>query len=227
MSLFAPQLVLLVGTVMLMGCIQTVKGRPTPELSQVGAIQRVAVLPFSIGPPLSRESAGEPASGIAERSRSGQVSPDAAAKQVGHQVAQSLQQRQVAVVAPADVKRALLAAGLSATGEKVEPAKIGRVVHAQFGADAFLMGEVHRFQEREGRPAGATRPAAVGFQVWLYDAPGGKLLWTGTVDERQKPLSANVFDASRYPGHGFRWLSVDELAAWCAGRAAQAIPLNR
>jgi hypothetical protein len=199
---------------LLAGCVQTVVAQPTPELSQVGPIHKVAIVPFSVGLPFS--AAQEP----------GGPTPASATSQVAHQIAQKLQERDVQVVAPGDVGRILAAAGLASDGAGVAPAALGRLLHQQLGADAFLLGKVHRFVEREGRPAGATRPAAVGFQVALYDAPAGQELWVGTVDERQQPLGANVFDASRYPGHGFRWLSVDELAAWCAGQAAEAIPLN-
>lgn len=199
---------------LLAGCVQTVQERVTPALSQMSPIHRLAVVPFSAGPPFSTEQ------------QAGAPTPDAATAQIAHQLAQTLQQRGVAVVAPGDVGRVLAAAGLPSDADGVSPVTLGRIVHEQLGAGAFLMGKVHRFVEREGRPAGATRPAAVGFRIVLYSAPAGQELWVGTVDERQKPLGANVFDASRYPGHGFRWLSVDELAAWCAAQAADAVPLN-
>jgi len=198
-----------------LGCVQTVKGRGEAALSDVGPIRRIAVAPFSIGRPLSEVRA------------EGAPDPAFAASLIAHQLTEELIARGVAVVPPGDVGNVLRAAGALGADGKPQPRETAYLAASRFQADAVLIGEVTRFEQREGRAAGATRPAAVSFHVVLRAAPGGQRLWSGNFDERQKPLGSNVFDASRYPGKGLRWLTAEELAHWGASQVGEAIPLNR
>jgi len=198
-----------------LGCVQTVKGRGEPGLADVGPIRRIAVTPFSIGRPLSEvRSAGAP-------------DPEFAGSLIAHQLSEELVARGVAVVPPGDVGNVLRAGGALGAGGRPRPRETARMAASRFQADAVLIGEVTRFEERIGRAAGATRPAAVSFHVVLRAAPSGQRLWSGKFDERQKPLGSNVFDASRYPGKGLRWLTAEELAHWGATQVGGAVPLNR
>jgi hypothetical protein len=86
-----------------------------------------------------------------------------------------------------------------------------------------LLGKVYRYREREGQALGASRAASVGYEVTLFEAPGGRRLWTSRFDETQQPLTENVFNAQRYPGGGRRWLTAAELARWGADGAAKAL----
>ena len=97
----------------------------------------------------------------------------------------------------------------------------------QFGASAVMLGKVYRYREREGEALGALRPASVGFDLSLHEAPGGRKLWTSRFDETQQPITANVFNVQRYPGGGRRWLTAAELARWGADGTARALAAYR
>ncbi len=186
-----------------------VKVETRPGLGERTPFQRVAVGPFSVTPSLARRA--DPDS----------PSSDEAAVLVARHVAEAIEQRGVDVIPAADVRRATEDAG-----PEISMPELARLVAERFGAEALLVGKVLRYQERVGQAAGSTRPAAVGFEVTLYGAPGGERLWRATFDERQQPLSENVLNAARYPGRGSRWLSAGELARWGAGEVALAMPVG-
>jgi hypothetical protein len=84
---------------------------------------------------------------------------------------------------------------------------------------------VGRYRERTGG-AQETGAASVWFEAALYTAPAGEKLWSGVFNETQRPISDNVFSATRYPGGGARWLSAEELARWGAEQTAASMPLG-
>jgi hypothetical protein len=93
----------------------------------------------------------------------------------------------------------------------------------EFGATSVLVGKVYRYRERRGGELGATRPASVGLELALYEAPGARTLWTGRFDHTQQALSENARVARRYPGSGSRWLSAAELARWGLDETAKKL----
>jgi hypothetical protein len=163
-------------------------------------IQRIAVAPFGAKP---EEAA--PSAPLAAR-----------------YMTEALVDRGIEVVGPEDVARAL------GDGEPAGGAReLAALVHREFGADGLLLGEITRWVEREGSPAGTLRPAAVGLRVELYSAPEGHLLWDGEFDQTQQSLLSNVLVTPRYPGGGTRWLTAEEFAAFAARELAAAVPLGR
>ena len=178
-------------------------------LGERAPFHRVAVAPFSVSPSLARR-----------------VDPDSppseeAATLVARHVSEAIEQRGVDVIPADDVRRATEGAG-----PELSTPELARLTAERFGAEVLLVGNVLRYQERVGQAAGSTRPAAVGFEVTLFGAPDGERLWRATFDERQQPLSENVFNAARYPGGGSRWLSAGELARWGAGELASVMPVG-
>lgn len=180
----------------------------TPGLRDRAPFHRIAVAPFEASPSLARRQ--DPSS----------PSPQEAAALVARHVSEALAQR-ADVIPPDDLRHAMEEAG-----SELSTQALAKLVAERFAADALLLGTVLRYQERVGEAAGATRPAAVGFQVTLYGAPDGARLWRGTFDERQQPLSENVLNAARYPGRGSRWLTAGELARWGAEEVARAMPVQ-
>jgi hypothetical protein len=170
------------------------------------AISKVAVVPF-----LRVTHPGAP------------TPPDDAPDLVGGYIAEAFGARGLEVVTPPDVGAALGLEGSPAA--PLDPQAVARAVADRFGADAVVMGSVYRFRERAGQAMGTTQPASAGFEVRLYAAPSGRLLWSGTFDDTQVALSANLLRSPQYPGGGTRWLTVEELARFGAGRVAQAVPL--
>ena len=186
-------------------CTPTVLGQARPALADLDApLRRIAVLPFAISPLLHAPENGTP--------------PRVAAQLVSRYVAEALAARGLEVIAPEDV---------AATLAEADPSRRAAAVLAEkHGADAVLLGELTRWEEREGEAYGTFEAAAVGFRITLQGAPNGRLLWSGEFDERQQPLSDNVLRAGRYPGAGSRWLTAEELARWGAQEISRAIPLG-
>jgi hypothetical protein len=86
--------------------------------------------------------------------------------------------------------------------------KLGEAV----GADGVLCGTVFRYRERIGTEYGARQPAAVGFTLQLISVSSGRVLWTGTFSQAQKPLSANLFNWWQFWRGGPRWFTAQEFA---------------
>jgi hypothetical protein len=104
-----------------------------------------------------------------------------------------------------------------------DPRAAAEVAARDFGATSVVLGEVYRWRRRTGEALGTDRPASVGFQMSLHQAPGGRRLWNSRFDETQRPLSADVRNVGRYPGGGSRWLTAAELARWGAAAAAESL----
>ena len=88
---------------------------------------------------------------------------------------------------------------------------------------SILVGRLLRWEEREGNEIGVTRPATVWFEVTVRAPPDGEPLWRARFAETQRPLSDDLGNVFRYPGHGTRWLTADELARWGARAVAEAL----
>ncbi len=178
------------------------------------SLGRIAVIPFYPAPDLGRGlPAGAP------------ISAADAADLVSTFVTDALRAQGFAVVAPSDLLAAFLAQGRPLP--RLDPREAGALAAREFGASAVLLGKVYRYREREGQAYGAQRPASVGYEMTLFEAPGGRRLWTSRFDETQQPITANVFNVQRYPGGGRRWLTAAELARWGADGAAQALAAYR
>jgi hypothetical protein len=167
-----------------------------------GSLQVVAVVPFYPRPELAASAA-----------ESGTDS-EAVAKLVAAYVADAIAGQGVRVVAPSDV-------GLAFTNQghpvpRRDAAEAAKLAAHAFGATSVVLGEVWRWRERVGSEMGATRPASVGFQWGLYEAPSGRELWKARFDHTQRALTADPLTARRYPGGGSRWLTASALARWGA-----------
>ncbi len=84
-----------------------------------------------------------------------------------------------------------------------------------FGADAFLVGSVRRFEGRV-RPDGmAQGPAWVAFDLELQSADGSRL-WRGSYAERQRGFIEDLAGFGRAYDRGFRWVAPEQLASYGA-----------
>jgi hypothetical protein len=186
-----------------------VRAETLPEAHEIRApLEKVAVAPFRPSERLLREGAGRR-----------DATPEAL---IARQLAEALAARGIEVVAPENVRRAL---GLGdASLATLDPVATAGVAHAEFGADAVLMGVATRFRERQGEAMGARQPASVAFNVTLHAAPSGRRLWTAAFDETQLAMSDNLFVTRHYPGRGTRWLSAEEFTRWGAQQVAAAFP---
>jgi hypothetical protein len=177
-----------------------------------GRIDRVAVVPFYPSARLSRVT-GEAGVGAGD-----------AAALVTRFVSEALIVR-VPIIPENDVKLAFEAQGQVVPRQAPELSAL--LATSDFGADAVLLGEVHRYREREGSAVGSTRPASVEFVVTLYAAPSATKLWEARFAHTQTSLTSNLFDTARLPGRGSRFLTVAELAQFGAQLVADELPLGR
>lgn len=203
------------------GCaVETVHQRIYPRLEQgVEPIHRVAMAPLSLAGDLAAaERRAAIAAGVGTPARTAGVAPGEATSLVARFLAEALVSQGLDVTTQEDLGRALSEAGTS-----LAPREVARLAAERFGAQAVLIGSVSRYRERQAN-IGENAAASVWFEVTLYTAPEGDKLWTGVFNETQRPLSSNVLVASRYPGGGSRWLSVEELARWGADQTAQRMP---
>jgi len=178
------------------------------------SLGKIAVMPFYPTPELGRGlPAGSP------------ISAADAADLVSTFVTDAMRAQGFAVVDPNDLLAAFVAQGRPLP--RLDAREAGVLAAREFGATAVLLGKVYRYREREGEALGALRPASVGFDLTLHEAPGGRKLWTSRFDETQQPITANVFNVQRYPGGGRRWLTAAELARWGADGTARALAAYR
>ena len=95
------------------------------------------------------------------------------------------------------------------SGDLAERARaLGKAV----GADAVLFGTVSRYVERVGSEYGAQEPAAVAFKLQLISVASGTILWTGSFDQVQEPLSSNLFNWWQFWRGGPKWFSAEEFS---------------
>ena len=184
---------IVVAVLALAGCSQNlvqVRESATGE-GEALALKRVAVAPFRAVP-----RPGAP------------VLRSDATSLIGSYLTEGLSARGLYVVPPSDVAQAL---GSDEAGPDLRSALA--LAASQFGADALVTGTVTKFRDRSGEAMGSLTPASVGFDVKIYAAPGGKLLWAGTFDHTQVALGENALTATQYPGGGTRWLTSEELAS--------------
>ena len=174
------------------------------------SLGKIAVVPFYPTPELGR--------GLPEGSPLGAAD---AADLVATFVTDALREQGFAVVPPSDLLGAFVSQGRPIP--RLDQREAGALAAREFGASAVLLGKVYRYREREGQALGALRPASVGYELTLFEAPEGRRLWTSRFDETQQPLTADIFNAQRYPGGGRRWLTAAELARWGAEGAARAL----
>ncbi len=78
--------------------------------------------------------------------------------------------------------------------------------------DYILIPFVFSWQEREGGEWGSEAPAHVAFDLNLMEVNSGRIQ-RFHFDEKQKPLSENLFQAGTFFKRGGRWVSAQQLAA--------------
>jgi len=78
-------------------------------------------------------------------------------------------------------------------------------------ADAVLYGMVSRYSERVGAEYGAKEPAALSITLHLVSVKSGAVLWTGSFEQTQQPLSSNLFNWWQFWRGGPKWFTAAEF----------------
>ncbi len=180
----------LLGGVLLTGCSLLQRHPPLEE--PVGLI---VVLPIE-----RAESSGTPLAG--ERERLAPHAEQVVTAQIYGVLSSSSQWR---FVPDLSVAQAL---GQIPPGDLATRARaLGKAV----SADAALCGTVSRYREREGTELGVREPASVSFSLQLVSVSSGTILWKGSFDETQRPLSSNLFNWWQFWKGGVRWFSAQQF----------------
>lgn len=96
----------------------------------------------------------------------------------------------------------------SSSGDRAARA---RTLGKAAGADSVIFGTVSRFRERVGSEYGAKQPAAVSFTLQFVSVASGNVLWTGSFEQAQQPLSSNLFNWWQFWRGGPRWFTAQEF----------------
>jgi hypothetical protein len=198
------------------GCaFDTVRQETFPALQERGGVTvtKVVMVPFGVRGDLARIGPQNTTATVEE-----------VTKLVTRYVSEALTARGVQVVPADDFQISLVNAGVDPSVPENRRA-VANLAAFEFGADGVVTGDVTRFRDRTGQSLAAANPASVGFSVNLLDAPAARRLWGGTFEETQQPLTENLFNASRYPGGGSRWLTAEELARWGAREMSKSMPV--
>lgn len=89
--------------------------------------------------------------------------------------------------------------------------KIAEIGHSA-GADAVFLGHIYRFKQRIGTNYGVKSPASVAFDLHLISVSERRIIWSGHVDETQRPLSENLFEIGSFIKRGWKWVVAEDLA---------------
>jgi len=185
-------------------CATPIEIQARPGLEGELSPRRIAVAPFEVAPALRPDAPAD----VAER--------------FSAYLAHAIAQRGQEVVPFSDLVLAAAAAG-KAPGRQSRR-DWAQLANQQFGADVLVVGRLDRFRNRSGEAMGSQRPASVAFDIELLAAPSGDPLWRGRFDETQHSLTESVLQASRYPGRGTRWLTVNEFAQWGLQEVVRVMP---
>jgi hypothetical protein len=124
------------------------------------------------------------------------------------------------VIPPTEVGRVLRPGGTLVVAPRAD--ELGPLLGRTFGIDAILYGHILRYSQRVGGARGSERPAAVWFELELR-TPDGLILWKGTYNETQQPLSDDLMSFRRVMQRRFRFVSADALAAYGARKLVREL----
>jgi hypothetical protein len=82
----------------------------------------------------------------------------------------------------------------------------------RFRAEGVFVGYLYRYEDRVGGALGVDKPAAVAFELYLVGVQEGRVLWAGSYDERQKPLTEDLGRMGLFVKRGGQWITAEEMA---------------
>jgi len=80
------------------------------------------------------------------------------------------------------------------------------------GADTVIVGYIYRFKERVGTSYSVESPASVAFDLHFISASDERIIWSGYMDETQRPLSENLFEIGSFIKRKGEWVAAEDLA---------------
>jgi len=189
----------LIAAALAMGCGATASQQPGEAEQKPTTMQLLAVLPIETAPSASDPGAPPPS-----------LPPSEAGPVVTAQIYRVLaEQTEFRIVPDLTVADVVETPQVRGAGSLLARAvALGKEV----GADGVIFGRVFRFQKRVGTEFGATQPASVSFEINLVSVSTGEVVWQGSFNQTQQPLTSNLLNWWMFWQAGPRWISASELA---------------
>jgi hypothetical protein len=99
-----------------------------------------------------------------------------------------------------------------------------RVIGEKTQCNNVLLTNLSDFTQRLGGEYAADTPASTAFEFRLMEADTGNTLWNAAFNETQTALFNNLFAFGKAKSRGFKWITVEELAAQGVEEKLQACP---
>jgi hypothetical protein len=94
----------------------------------------------------------------------------------------------------------------------------------RLGADAVVVGEILRIEEREGTNYSVKSPASVAFRLKMVRVRDGMELYRASYDETQKPLSEEPQRLFKWSKVRFYWQTAEQLVRSGMREVAESFP---
>ena len=100
------------------------------------------------------------------------------------------------------------------SGNENMPSEVKKIAEngQLLGADIVIIGHIYRFRERAGTSYSVELPASVAFDLHFISVPDGRIVWSGHMDETQRPLSENLFEIVSFIKRKGEWVVAEDLA---------------
>jgi len=129
------------------------------------------------------------------------------------------------LIPPAQARGVVQSILMSNSKIGIHPFELLKEICTAFEADAALIGQVYRWQDRVGTDYGVEKAASVAFDLSLVRSTDGGILWRGNYDKTQKSLMEDLFDVGTYIQGGGRWMTAEGLADMGIERLVAEMPL--
>ena len=88
-----------------------------------------------------------------------------------------------------------------------------KVIGEKTQCNNVLLTNLSDFTQRLGGEYAAETPASTAFEFRIIEADTGNTLWSAAFNETQTALLNNLFAFGKAKSRGFKWITVEELAA--------------
>ena len=83
----------------------------------------------------------------------------------------------------------------------------------QAAADYVMIGFIYDFRDRSGGGYGVETPAQIAFELNLLQVDSGRLVWQKHFEEKQQPLTEDLFQFKKFWNRKGRWITALEMAS--------------
>lgn len=113
------------------------------------------------------------------------------------------------------ISRVINPGGLHQQFDEISGGKSGVIkgIGERTGCDTVLVTYLNKFKQRQGGEYAVDAAASTAFDLRLVVTDSGHSLWNATFNETQSSLLSNLFAYGKAKSRGFKWITVEELAA--------------